>query len=138
MAYQRKQENNGAVALYEQGMSIADIARLRGVSRQALWTALNRRGVKFRSNLGYGTENHFYRGTRAVDKAQNVLEKAVLRGQVERKTKCEECGDGGTFKDGRSKIQAHHPNYNKPLKVMWLCQKCHHNWHKGNKAIMPK
>ena len=56
--------------------------------------------------------------------------KAILYGKMERKHVCENCGASGTFKDGRNMVQAHHPNYNKPLEVMWLCQKCHHEWHK--------
>ena len=35
----------------------------------------------------------------------------------------------------KNRIQAHHCDYNKPLEVMWLCQKCHHEWHKNNKAV---
>jgi hypothetical protein len=57
------------------------------------------------------------------------------KGIVERKTYCEQCGNRGRFKDGRNAIQAHHPDYNDPLRVMWLCQKCHHEWHKNFKAI---
>lgn len=73
---------------------------------------------------------------------KNKLEKAILYGKMERKYVCENCGASGNFKDGRSMVQAHHPDYNKPLEVMWLCQKCHHEWHKNNmpeerKEVMP-
>ncbi len=127
-----------SVRMYESGMSLQEVADYYSVSRQAMWDLLRRR-IKLRSQKKYGIENRFYRGkTRANDKAQNILEKAIARGIIQRKTHCENCNDTGTFKDGRTKIQAHHPDYNKPLDVMWLCQKCHHEWHKNNKAIEKK
>jgi hypothetical protein len=72
---------------------------------------------------------------RAADRAQNLVDEAVKRGVIIRKSACEICGAMPVFKDGRSGIQAHHCDYNKPLEVMWLCQGCHHKWHKENKAI---
>ena len=50
-------------------------------------------------------------------------------------SRCEHCEASYRFKGGRRAIQAHHPDYNKPLDVVWLCQKCHHEWHKDNRAI---
>ncbi len=126
-----------AIKLYQvDGYSLGQISEVVGVSRQALWDSLRRR-IELRPQLRFGDENHFYRGgSKSSDYAQNVLEKAVCYGRVERKTKCEDCGDSGKFRDGRSKIQAHHDDYNKPLDVRWLCQKCHHLWHKENQAVI--
>ena len=135
-----KQKNyQEAVRLYESGLSIQDVADYFGITRQGMWYILKRRGVKFRDNKRYGGENHFYRGnSKADDHAQNLLEKAVEKGIVTRKTHCEKCGYAGQFKNGRTAIQAHHSDYNKPLEVQWLCQKCHHEWHKKHKAIPRK
>ena len=122
------------VRMYEKGLSLQQVADYFAVSRQAMWDLLRRR-TKLRSKLKYGKENRFYRGgKRASDKSQNLLEEAIERGIVVRKAACERCGNSGTFKDGRSAVQAHHSDYNKPLEVMWLCQPCHHEWHKKNKA----
>ena len=131
----RRKNYDDAVNLYKLGLSVGDVAAHFDISRQAMWKILLRRGVQFRQQLRYGKKNHFHRGTRADDRAQNTLEKAVLRGLVQRKARCEACGKSPTFKDGRSGIQAHHADYNKPLKVMWLCQPCHHEWHKKNRAV---
>ena len=125
-----------AVKMYDDGMSLAPIAEFYGVSRQGMWDLLRRR-TTMRPQKRYGDENHFHRGTKADDRAQNLLEQAIARGVVERKTHCEACGATGTMKDGRSAIQAHHDDYNKPLEVRWLCQRCHHEWHKTNEAVMP-
>ena len=133
MAAHRK-DYDDAVKMYEIGFSIQDIAEYYGVSRQSMWKCLQRRGVEFRDNKKFGEENNFFRGTKANDYAQNVLEKAIQKGIVERKYTCEICGASYEFKDGRTAIQAHHCDYNKPLDVMWLCQKCHHEWHKKYKA----
>ena len=124
-----------SVKMYESGMSLQEVADYYSVSRQAMWDLLRRR-TEMRSQKKYGKENVFYRGkTKASDKSQNILEQAIKKGVVERKTHCEACGDSGSFKDGRTKVQAHHTDYNKPLDVLWLCQKCHHEWHKNNRAI---
>lgn len=124
-----------SVHLYQSGLSLQIIGDYYGVTRQAMWDLLRRR-IPLRSNIHTGKDNHFYRGGKtADDRAQNLLEEALERGIIIRKYKCEQCGDTGVFKDGRTKIQAHHSDYNKPLDVVWLCQKCHHEWHKNNKAI---
>ena len=104
-----------SVKMYESGMSLQEVADYYSVSRQAMWDLLRRR-TEMRSQKKYGKENVFYRGkTKASDKSQNILEQAIKKGVVERKTHCEACGDSGSFKDGRTKVQAHHTDYNKPL-----------------------
>ena len=50
----------------------------------------------------------------ARDNVKKAKEKGVL--------KPEPCMICGTDKD----IQAHHPDYSKPLDVQWLCRRCHH------------
>lgn len=130
----RNPKYDSSIILYDQGLSIQDLADFHNITRQAMHKILKRRGCKFRSQLRFGTDNHFFRGTSANDRAQNILEKAIEKGIVQRKTHCEVCNYTGIMKDGRTVIQAHHPDYSKPLEVMWLCQKCHHKWHKENKA----
>ena len=58
-------------------------------------------------------------------RARELLALAVLRGDV-KKLPCCVCG---TDKD----IQAHHPDYSKPLDVQWLCRKHHREIHGGMK-----
>jgi transposase-like protein len=132
----RRRHYAHAIALYELGWSVARVAQQYGRTRQAMWGWLKARGVTFRPHLRYGEANHFHRGgTTASDPAQNKLEKALQRGRISRSATCEACGTSARFKDGRTAIQAHHPDYNKPLNVMWLCQPCHHRWHQNNHAV---
>lgn len=134
MGQRRNEKYNIAVAMYESGLSVAECANHFGISRQAMHKILQRRGVRFRPNRRYGEDNHFYRGgSKSAKYAQHKVEKAIKAGLLKPKS-CEVCGDKGVFKDGRSSIQAHHDNYNKPLEVRWLCQRCHHEWHKNNTA----
>lgn len=135
MSAKRNPLYNAAVQMYERGLSITEVAYSYGVTRQSMWKILRRRGCKFRTRDNHGEENRFYRGTKADGYAHNAVEYAVRKGILVRPDSCQECGLGGTFKDGRTNIQAHHPDYNKPLEVQWLCQPCHHNWHKKNKSV---
>lgn len=136
MAAKRK-EYDGAVKMYESGLSIADCADYFKISRQAMWMVLKRRNVSFRDNKIYGEDNHFFRGSSDDDYAQNVVEKAVKKG-ILIPLPCEVCGESKKMSDGRRDVQAHHPDYNFPLNVIWLCQKHHFEWHKNNNAIPRK
>ncbi len=134
MSCKRNTKYDVCPGMYEKGLSIEEIGNYFGMSRQSMHNVLKRRGTKFRDNKRYGKENHFYRGgERWDDKAQNLCEKAIAKGVLTPQS-CECCGDYGKMKDGRNKVHAHHDDYNKPLDVRWLCQKCHHEWHKQNKA----
>lgn len=55
-------------------------------------------------------------------KVRNALEKGALTREG-----CEVCGAEPT--------EAHHDDYNYPLKVRWLCRTCHAEWHRKNKPI---
>ncbi len=48
--------------------------------------------------------------------AHNALRSGLRRGLVQRQP-CEVCGDQNT--------EAHHPDYDRPLEVVWLCR-AHH------------
>jgi len=123
-----------AVQMYSSGLSVQDVASYFGITRQSMWKTLKRRGCEFRDNLKYKEENHFYRGgINASDRAQNLAETATQKGILIPQP-CESCGIVAEMKDGRRSVQAHHDDYNKPLAVRWLCQKCHHEWHKENHA----
>lgn len=65
-----------------------------------------------------------YKATRAVGNA-------VRDNRLIKPTICENCN---TEKDKRL-IHGHHSDYSKPLEVMWLCHKCHVEWHLHNKPL---
>ena len=54
-------------------------------------------------------------------KARTKINHAIKDGKIKRQP-CEACKN--------SKSQAHHPDYNKPLEVKWLCLRCHWEEHK--------
>ncbi len=49
-------------------------------------------------------------------KARYLMGRALLSGELKRKS-CEKCG--------AKKTDGHHPDYSKPLEVVWLCRKHH-------------
>lgn len=51
---------------------------------------------------------------------------AALRHGVIEQQPCEQCG--------ANKSEAHHPDYERPYDVVWLCRKCHKAAHKTTEA----
>jgi hypothetical protein len=54
-------------------------------------------------------------------RARKRLKEATYRGKIKR---------GPCVKCGRTKVHGHHPNYNKPFEVIWLCPKHHAEVHR--------
>ena len=139
MGQPRSKKYNDVTHIYESGMSIQECADFYGVSRQAMYKILYRRNCIFRDRIKKGENNHFFRGGAEGNskkrRVQQLVSNAIKKGVLVNPKRCEFCDSESTFKDGRAGVQAHHCDYNKPLEVMWLCQKCHHEWHKNNKAI---
>lgn len=68
--------------------------------------------------------------------AHNIVDRAVRRGAIVPLAACEGCGGSGRIRrDGGRGIEAHHDDYNFPLRVRWLCKSCHRQWHEANEPI---
>lgn len=61
--------------------------------------------------------------------AVNSVHYALKIGKLIRPTTCSQCLI-------ECKPEGHHPDYNKPLEVIWLCKKCHITEHKKCKAVL--
>jgi hypothetical protein len=57
------------------------------------------------------------------------LRRAVRRGELERQP-CTQCSSTQT-------IHGHHPDYSRPLEVVWLCQRCHTEIHRLERLYAP-
>lgn len=66
-------------------------------------------------------------------KAQTLLTTAVQYGILVRPRICSACN-----LRSRSTLHGHHPDYKYPLKIKWLCNKCHRTAHKGEKFKVRK
>lgn len=53
---------------------------------------------------------------------------ALKRGMIKKQNQCEDCGTT------KKRVVKHHDDYSQPFEVRWLCDVCHHKWHKANGA----
>jgi hypothetical protein len=61
-----------------------------------------------------------------TERAHQAVAYALRTGKLVRPKNCQECGIVPEPRiDGRSRLQAHHPDYSKPLEVIFLCSFCH-------------
>ncbi|SRR5216684_2263199 len=88
--------------------------RLRHPERAAAITKASRR----KTGKNTSTKVTWRKRYPEKDRAHRVVFNALRNGQLVRPRACSNCG----------KVcipQAHHPDYEKPLEVIWLCRPCH-------------
>lgn len=60
--------------------------------------------------------------------ARVAVMNAIRAGKLIRPSSCSRCGGGGG-------IEGHHPDYTKPLAVVWLCKPCHQAEHQQTETL---
>ena len=60
--------------------------------------------------------------------AHRKANRAIVTGKITKISACEICGKGG-------RLEKHHPDYTKPLSVVFLCPACHRGVHHGKVAL---
>ena len=108
--------------------------RQRINERQREYYSKNKDEINTRTNEYLATEqgkrksNEYYHKIKEKFdlkiKARNNLRYAVRVGKITKPEICEKC-----FK--KRKLHGHHEDYNKPLEVIWVCDRCHTKIHKG-------
>jgi rubredoxin len=74
------------------------------------------------------SEKRWAKSHRDAKRAQDILNKAVRKGKIQKSLNCQMCGLR------REGLQGHHPDYEELLDVLWLCPECHtltKNFRKG-------
>lgn len=85
--------------------------KIRNPGRKA---EVNRSYRERHPGQGCGGHEHF--------QAHGAVDRAVRSGRLVRPTACERCGVA-------CHPHGHHPDYSKPLEVVWVCQPCHAKEH---------
>lgn len=67
--------------------------------------------------------------------AKRAVRSAIERGEMARPDACQVCGATARRQDGITAVQAHHPDYSRPLDVIWLCPWCHAKAHANERAL---
>lgn len=78
-------------------------------------------GISYRSFRHYAAKHKIVGSIhrdQQKDNARTLVGLAIKDGRLVRPSSCAHCGSTGP-------IQGHHPDYSKPLEVIWLCQPCH-------------
>ena len=88
------------------------------------WMRKYRQSDKYRAYMKEYMSKYRKQGGDATKKrvARSELTKALLRGDIKRNP-CVVCNN--------DKSQGHHPDYDKPLEVIWLCRRHHQEVHSG-------
>ena len=91
------------------------IEHYREYDRERFKTDPRRQETHKRCRLNYNRESAHKKA------AHRKAWRALHAGKLQRKP-CQECGNENS--------EMHHPDYAKPLDVMWLCKLCHETWHR--------
>jgi len=83
----------------------------------------------WRKKNGYYNEEKWKKVHKIAVNAEKVIQELIRKGRVKR-LPCAICGEKNTV--------AHHPDYAKPVEVVFLCYSHHRNLHYGKRVIHTK
>lgn len=66
----------------------------------------------------YSIQSKRYYREKFKPQAKEKARQAYKNGLIQKPLFCEKCHE-------KKPLDKHHPDYNKPLEVMWLCRSCH-------------
>ena len=107
---------------YLNGETMVSLAQRFKRTHPAILNQLRRNGVATRPRSYF--RSRAIVDNRAVQQTNNDLR----AGRIVKPSECSEC-------HAVKRVVAHHDDYNKPKQIRWLCDKCHHAWHRNNDAI---
>lgn len=105
----------------------ADLERARELSRLPSNQETKKRyraSPSGKAVIARATQKHYFNNPIKA-KAHQALRSAIRDGVITRLNHCEMCGVSGV-------LHGHHDDYSYQLKVRWLCQQCHKDWHRLN------
>lgn len=88
-----------------------------------IWNVMNKDKMKVHERNRWLCEGNSGKPKDEKYKARMILNNAVAGEIIIKPKNCSQCG----YKN--SKIHGHHPNYNFPLQVVWVCPPCHEVFH---------
>lgn len=71
----------------------------------------------------YAIQSKRYYAEHFKPEAKERAREAYRRGEIQKPLFCERCGLN-------KPLVRHHPDYEKPIKIMWVCRKCHSQIHR--------
>jgi hypothetical protein len=101
--------------------------KARKISREGKARQRKREGIKatrakwnawYQNNLEHRRSYSIRKSDPVKTKTHNALQHALRSVKIIRPNQCSKCAK-------HCKPDAHHPNYKQPLRVIWLCRKCH-------------
>jgi len=75
----------------------------------------------------YTIQAHYYKNEKCKTQAKERARSAFKKGLILKPLFCELCGKPGN-------LEKHHPDYVKPLTVMWIHRACHSRLHRSLKT----
>ena len=120
--YKDKRTSNGLTSYCKKchtklAIKTRDVDNKNRINREYMRRARKRQPQKFRNREKIASRK---RAKTLKTIARQKLNAAVKNGKIQKPKLCEQCGKS-------KKLTAHHPDYSKPLDVIWLCYECHGN-----------
>lgn len=97
---------------------LEDPAHIRKVQKE--WRDRHPEKVRAMNKAGY---KKWIATNKKKQRVERFFRKYCKQNGIVRPTDCSQCGS-------TLKIEAHHPDYDKPLDVVYLCHVCHVAWHR--------